>query len=107
MTTWRVDGAVVVAPRGDLDLMASPALRTMVHRLIDDGAEAVVLDLSDVGFVDSTALSALVSFHRRLGERLVLAAAGPQVRRLLEITMLATVLHVTDSVATALTAVRT
>jgi anti-anti-sigma factor len=66
----------------------------------------VVLDLSDVAFVDSTALGVLVSFHRRLGNRLVIAAAQPAVLRLFEITMFTSVLRLFESVAAALSALR-
>ena len=102
ITTTVAGGPVVVTPYGDVDLTTSPALRTLVHQVMDDGATAVVLDLSDVEFVDSTVFGALVSFHRRLGNRLVVAAC-PRVRRLLDITGFTLVLTVTDSVDTALT----
>jgi anti-sigma B factor antagonist len=98
--------AAVVTPHGEIDLTTSEALRVAMARAVDDGATAVVLDLSDVTFVDSTVLGVLVSFHRRLGERLVLAAAQPAVLRLLEITKFTSVLRLTDSVASALNALR-
>jgi anti-sigma B factor antagonist len=98
--------AAVVAPHGEIDLTTSEALRVAMDRAVDEGATAVVLDLSDVTFMDSTALGVLVLFHRRLGERLVLAAAQPIVLRLLEITKFTSVLRLTDSVATALNALR-
>jgi anti-sigma B factor antagonist len=103
ITSTDLGGPVVVAPHGDVDLTTSPELRTAVHGLLDRGATGLVLDLSDVDFVDSTALGALVSFHRRLGDRLVIAAPGPRVRRLFEITKFTSVFTVTDSVDTALT----
>jgi anti-sigma B factor antagonist len=102
VTTKPTVDAVVVTAHGEVDLTTSDELRVAVDRLIDDGAGAVVLDLSDVGFVDSTALGVLVSFHRRLDERLFVAAAQPVVLRLLEITQFTSVLRMTDSVATAL-----
>jgi anti-sigma B factor antagonist len=101
-----IGGAVIVAPSGEVDLTTSPMLRAVVDRVIDDGADAVVLDLSGVGFMDSTALGALVRFHRRLGGRLVVAGSRPVVQRLFEITKFTSVLRLTDSVATALTALR-
>jgi anti-sigma B factor antagonist len=107
ITTRAFDGGVVVTPHGDIDLTTSCLVRTAVEQIVDDGARAVVLDLSDVGFMDSTALGALVSFHRRLGRRLVLAGAQPNVLRLLEITKFTSVLRLTDSVDTALIALRT
>jgi anti-sigma B factor antagonist len=104
-TEPEIDGAVVT-PHGEVDLTTSDALQVVVDRLLDDGASAVVLDLSDVGFMDSTALSVLVTFHRRLGRRLVLAAAQPTVLRLLAITKFTSVLRLADSVTAALTALR-
>jgi anti-anti-sigma factor len=106
VTTEPAVGAVVVAPHGDVDLTSSHALRAAVDRLIDGGATALVLDLSEVEFIDSTALGVLVSFHHRLGERLIIAAAQPAVLRLLEITNFISVLRLTDSVAVALSALQ-
>ena len=98
---------MIVAPHGDVDLTTSDLVRSAVNRLIDDGATAVLLDLSDVGYLDSTALGVLVQLHRRLGAGLVVAGARPAVQRLFEITRFTSVLRIVDSVATALTALRT
>jgi anti-sigma B factor antagonist len=106
ITIRTIGGVVIVAPSGEVDLATSPMLRAVVDRVIDDGAGAVVLDLSGVGFMDSSALGVLVGFHRRLGSRLVVAGPRPVVQRLFEITNFTTVLRLTDSVATALTALR-
>jgi anti-sigma B factor antagonist len=106
ITSTDLGGPVIVAPHGDVDLTTSPALRTFVHGLLDGGATAVVLDLSGVDFADSTVLGVLVSLRRRLGDRLVVAAPGPRVRRLFEITMFTTVLTVADSVDNAITVLK-
>jgi len=106
ITTRVVRGIVIVAPHGEVDLTTSQLVRDAVDQVVDEGAAAVVLDLSDVGFMDSTALGALISFHRRLGHRLVVAAAQPGVLRLFEITRFTSVLRMADSVDTALIALR-
>jgi anti-sigma B factor antagonist len=107
ITTTRVETTAVVTPHGDIDLVTSPEFRAAVHAAIDDGADAMVVDLSDSGFLDSTALGVLVSVHRRLGDRLALAAARPGVRRLLDITRFTTVLRLYPSVDDALAALKT
>ena len=106
VTTEPALDAAVVTPHGEVDLTTSDGLRIAVDRILDDGFTALVLDLSDVTFMDSTALGVLVSFHRRLGDRLVLAAAQRPVLRLLEITKFTSVLRLTDSVSDALTTLR-
>jgi anti-sigma B factor antagonist len=101
-----VGTTAVVTPHGDIDLVTSPEFRTAVHAAIDDGASAMVIDLSESGFLDSTALGVLVSVHRRLGDRLAVAGAQPGVTRLFEITRFTTVLRLFGTVDDAIAALR-
>lgn len=91
ITTNRIGTTAIVTPHGEVDVVTSPEFRTAVHAAVDDGATNLVVDLSDAGFLDSTALGVLVSVHRRIGDGLVVASARPSVRRLFEITRLDTV----------------
>lgn len=102
ITTHRVGTVAVVTPHGDIDLVTAPEFRTAVHEAIDDGATAMVVDLSEAGFLDSTALGVLISAHRRLGDRLAMAGAHLAVRRLFEVTQLAAVFRLYPTVAEAL-----
>ncbi|WP_203935161.1 STAS domain-containing protein [Virgisporangium ochraceum] len=102
ITTNRVGRTAVVTPHGDIDLVTSPEFHTAVHAAIDEGATALVIDLSDAGFLDSTALGVLVSAHRRLKDRLAIAAARPVVQRLFEVTQFTTVLRIYPTVDGAL-----
>lgn len=75
--------------RGELDHATAPELREPLDAAIDAGARAVLVDLTDCSFIDSTGLSVLVHAHSRLtddGGRLEICCPDPQVRRLLEIT---------------------
>lgn len=51
---------VTIKLDGRLDALESPALRSMLTETIGDGPTTVVVDLSDVEFVDSAGLAALV-----------------------------------------------
>ncbi len=80
---------VVLALAGDLDIASAPLL----ERHLDDAATAgnarVVVDLSDVEFLDSTGLRLLLTARERLQERgqeLRLRRGRPAVRRLFEST---------------------
>ncbi|MFG2041239.1 STAS domain-containing protein [Dactylosporangium sp. NPDC048998] len=67
--TSTVDGLrAVVTASGELDVATAPELRAYLHKLVDDGASTLVIDLSDVGFLDSTTLGVLISAHKRLAE---------------------------------------
>jgi anti-sigma B factor antagonist len=59
---------VVLVAGGEIDYAASPQLKERIAGLIDEGITRVVLDLSTVTFIDSTAIGALVSAALRLHE---------------------------------------
>jgi anti-sigma B factor antagonist len=101
-------GCTVVEVRGDLDMATSPQLRDSLQRLIGAGDRQVVVDLAGVGFLDSSALGALVTIFktvRAADGRLCLAAAQPAVRRVLRITSVDRAIDVYDTIEAAEAAV--
>jgi anti-sigma B factor antagonist len=88
----RADGDLpVVSVEGDVDLYSAPELREQLAELSEEGAPRIVLDLSRATFLDSMALGVLLGAKKRLaatGGELELVVATPDVRRILEITML-------------------
>ncbi|GGM78952.1 STAS domain-containing protein [Dactylosporangium sucinum] len=108
IATEAVDGCLVVSPAGALDVATSPALHTLLHRSLDEGTTQLVLDLSAVDFIDSTALRVLVSVHKRLRESGGFAVVCPhaRIRRIFDLTALDRVLTLTDTVDEALVALK-
>ena len=60
-------GTVVVSVHGDLDLHTADELSDRLVGVAEGGASSVVVDLSDVAFVDSQGLGALLRGTRQLG----------------------------------------
>lgn len=103
------DGVILLAIRGDADLHVAPELRDRLAREIEDGASAVVLDLSRATFVDSMALGVLLETMKRLraqGGTLRLVVPQTELRRIFEITLLDRVLPLDATREDALREVR-
>ena len=101
----QLDGCIVVRPAGEIDLSNSDALRGHLDNLVDRGQ--VVVDLSGVSFLDSTALGALIIVRKRAagrGTSLHLAGAYGTALKVLQITGLDVHLVHHDHVADALEA---
>lgn len=78
-----------MALRGELDMGTAPKLEEQLMLVEQDGVGAVVLDLRDLTFVDSTGLHAFLKAKSRAeenGHRLALVGANDQLRRLLRVT---------------------
>jgi anti-anti-sigma factor len=80
-------GVRVIVLRGELDMAATEEVREAVDGTV--GARGVVLDVSEVTFVDSSMLKELLRAGAELSRyetRLVLAGVPAPVRRLLDLT---------------------
>jgi anti-sigma B factor antagonist len=84
----RADGSTVVALVGELDLYNAHVVREALLDCCSESPERLVIDLSDVRFIDSTALGVLVEARSRMSNRraFLLAAPGMETRRALEVS---------------------
>lgn len=97
------DGQVVVVAEGDIDLATAPILREALACALEKTA-SVIVDLGDVGFVDSSGLNAFVWGHQQAqksGGSLRLRHPSPMLCRLLGITALDSLLLIDDGVPDA------
>jgi anti-sigma B factor antagonist len=97
--------ALVFKLRGSLDLATAPTVRAALTDAAGDANRDLIVDLTQIEFLDSTGLGALIGAHRRATEhngslRLVVTE-GP-IARLLNITGLLRVFSVYHSLADAL-----
>lgn len=91
-----VDGSIVVVD-GEVDAHTCPDLSEALDPL--PGTGDVCVDLSAVGFMDSSGLRALIGAHQSAAaadRRLVITKPSAAVRRLIEISGLSDHLHVAD-----------
>ena len=83
----------------------SVSLRSAIRRLIEEGKKKILLNLSNVGYVDSSGIGELVSSFttvNREGGQLKIVNLTQKIQDLLAITKLLTVFDVYDDEPTAL-----
>jgi anti-anti-sigma factor len=83
--------AVIVRPQGDVDMSRSPQLRQALRDAMASRPRGLIVDLGEVGYMDSSGLATLVEAMRtakRAGTRMVLCAMNDKVRAIFEIARL-------------------
>ncbi|MFT7841626.1 STAS domain-containing protein [Saccharothrix sp. BKS2] len=94
-------GWTVVAVSGELDADTVPVLSDLLE---ESSSDRVVVDLSGVPFMDTTGLSLMLDWHRRLegvGGEFRMACLQASVHKLFRLTELTEVMHIHDSVDSA------
>ena len=94
LTATELDGGGhLVTVAGDVDIATAPQLAEYLVAFTDG---PVTVDLSQVAFLDSSGMQALLAAHRHLerrDSRLAIRGATPIVRRVLQISGLDQLLH--------------
>lgn len=96
--------AVVIMLSGDLDLATAPELRNALQEALTERPN-LVLDMSDLRFLDSTGIGVLVRIHKKasaLGGVLAFADVPSNVVKILEVTCLDRIFPVYPTVEDAL-----
>ena len=101
------DGWAVLAVGGEVDVATAPRLRERLIELVNNGQHRIVVDLSDVEFLDSTGLGVLVGALKRVRSHegdLALVCTEPRILKVFEITGLTKVFTMHLSVDEAVAA---
>lgn len=102
-------GVLVARIQGDVDGSNAVELGRALGEQLPSSAHGLVLDLTAVGYMDSTGIELLFGLARRLGDRRQrLRLAVPErspVRRVLEICDIGSVAPITESVDDAAAAI--
>jgi anti-sigma B factor antagonist len=95
---------VVTIGETRMDAAVAPELKRQITQLLDNGAPHIVLDLSQVTFMDSSSLGALVSLLKMVGKSddLIIVGVKGIVADLFKLTCMNRVFRMADSVDAAL-----
>jgi anti-sigma B factor antagonist len=75
-----------VIPSGELDLATAPILERELDALPPEAEVVVVVDLTELSFMDSTGLHLLLKLNHQLPERLRVINGSPAVERILNVS---------------------
>jgi anti-anti-sigma factor len=102
------NGYDVISLHGEFDITAAPKVDAELARLLNEGEEAgraLIVDLRDLRFMDSSGIQTLVIAHRECaknGRTLVLVRGGSAVMRVLALCGLDTRVRIADTIDDAL-----
>jgi anti-sigma B factor antagonist len=97
----------VLPLKGEIDLHVSPTVTASLNEMIAKKPERFVVDLSDVSYIDSAGLAALIGAMQKVeayGGRFMLAGLQETVRSIFEISRLDQVFQIFPDVDAALAA---
>jgi anti-sigma B factor antagonist len=100
-SVWFQDGVVWVA--GELDLTTSESLRAGLRQAVEAGHIEIVVDLTELRFIDSTALSVLAAVLKELrpkGGTIVVRNPAPMADKVLRLSGLASLLTIVHDAST-------
>ena len=87
---WEVEGVAVLHLQGSITLGdETRKLRQLIHDALDAGKMKILLNMSEVHYIDSSGLGELIAAHttaRHRGGRLKLMKLTPRVQDLVQLT---------------------
>jgi anti-sigma B factor antagonist len=102
--TEDIADGVLLRPIGEVDLSCASLLRQRLSQIQDGRPRRLIIDLSEVPYMDSSGVATLVEamqIARRNGSKLVLCRLQEKVRSIFEIARLDMVFTIVDSIEAA------
>ena len=99
------DGISVIDLEGDFDLYSSPKAREILLKLAKEKAPAVVVNLSKVGYMDSSGIATLIEALRALGKyggKLILAGLNLKTMEVIKLARLEKIFDIKENEEQAL-----
>lgn len=104
-----VSGVPVVTASGEIDVYTAPDFKTAINQPINSGATSLVIDLTNVSYMDSSGFGALLGVTKRVrpkGGAVHLVGCSDAITRMLKITRLDTVFGLFADLDEAIAAIK-
>ncbi|BDI31380.1 anti-sigma-B factor antagonist [Capsulimonas corticalis] len=94
---------------GEIDIYTTPQFKEAVNSAIEEGGPAIIINMANVSYMDSSGFGTLLSATKRLrpmNGALYLVACNEAITRMLQITRLNTIFGVYETEDEAVTAAK-
>ena len=91
ITTEEKGAVLIVRPQGELDFFSADGLRQLLKKECNSGRRALLVDLAEVGYIDSSGLGLLIEIQHTFntaGGRMTLSGMPPDIAHVFENTSL-------------------
>lgn len=98
------DGIAILSLRGQVDLHYAPVLRSLLQAKLNIRCPALILDLTEVSFIDSTGLAVIIEYLRdahEFGGAFCIGGVNADVQGIFDIVRLSLVVGIYRTVAEA------
>lgn len=99
--THHQEGSIsIISIKGDIDLSRSPNLRQLFQSKAHDKCPALLVDFTQVNYIDSSGLATLVEYYqtsRAYNGKIALAGLSPRVRSVFDLVRLGEILNIYNS----------
>ena len=100
VTSEALPKGVLLTVEGQVDMHTSPDLRAKLRECLEKKANPVLVDLTKVGFIDSSGLATLIEALQAVGKyggRLRLFGLSPAVKNLFKLSNLISIFDIRDT----------
>lgn len=109
VSTSKKDAATIVSIKGDVDLYSSPQVRKAVIALTAKKTPVILINLTDVGYMDSSGVATLVEGLQQVGKykgQFKIFGLAAAVKEVFELSRLDKVFDIHADEASALASVK-
>jgi len=105
ITEEKKDGVTICNINGEININTSPQLRKVFESFVQTGAVKIVIDFSQVSYIDSSGLATFIELLQRLKKvsgTFRICCMNQKVRNIFEVTKLHKLFEIFDTRETAL-----
>ena len=98
------NGCLVINFTGQLDAYSEKQFTTFINEVLDSNQQSVVIDLSNIDFIDSCGLGAMVQAAKKCtqSKRAFNVVGNPRVEQTIKLVRLEEFLHLVPDLSTAI-----